>query len=160
MSDKEHSSMDISLDEKLCVLLSMAEEYIHHVEGKFVFKYVLYTTHDRAYYNPNLYCYDFMLPNNMKLSIITDNYEHLEYKVFHNYKKIAIPKIQERTIQIVFEYLALVVEYTLDNILDSTVILLDKELNMLEDKEKLPKNDSNDLDGQLLLDLEFEEEFR
>ena len=28
----------------------------------------------------------------------------------------------------------------------------------MSDEEKLSKNDSNDLEGQLLLDLEFEEE--
>ena len=30
----------------------------------------------------------------------------------------------------------------------------------MSDEEKLSKNDSNDVDGQLLLDLEFEEELR
>lgn len=132
MSDKEKLTeelIDTPLGEKLADVLFFAEEYLRHVMGKFVFKYVLYTSHDKTDYNPNLYCYEFRLPNNIKLSIITDNYRHLEYYVWHNYTMIKIPKTKERTVQIVLEYLAMRVEDTLDNTLDSIVDILNKELN-------------------------------
>lgn len=132
MSDKEklpEELIDTPIGEKLAGVLFFAEEYLHHVMGKFVFKYVLYTSHDKTDYNPNLYCYEFRLPNNIKLSIITDNYRHLEYYVWRNYTMIKVPKIKERTVQIVLEYLTMRVEDTLDNTLGSIVGILNKELN-------------------------------
>lgn len=132
MSDEEklpEELIDTPLGEKLADVLFFAEEYLHHVMGKFVFKYMLYISHGKTGYNPNLYCYEFRLPNNIKLSIITDNYRHLEYYVWYNYTMIKVPKIKERTVQIVLEYLAMRVEDTLDSILDSIVVTLDKELN-------------------------------
>lgn len=123
---------DGELQEKVEFLLILAEEYIRQVGGKFVFKYVA------AY--PNLqdsdwvkrqqtYCYEFRLPNNIKLSVITNFHGQLEYHVWYNYTKVASERIVERTIDMVVEYLSMRVDAALNTVLDSVADILKKDIN-------------------------------
>jgi hypothetical protein len=142
--------IDTPVGEKLADILLFADDYLCHVGDNFV-------TRCTIRHNPDLYTYTFTLPHDICLIITTDNFRYLEYSVQHSCVDVMRPTIEERVIQIVLEYLAFKVDVTLNNTLNSVVRVLNKELDILEDKEKLSKNDSNDLDGQLLLDLEFEE---
>jgi hypothetical protein len=132
MSEKDKLMADDGeLTENLEQLVNLANDYIRHVGGKFVFKYV-YRLPDihAAEWEARLqtYCYEFRLPKNVKFSIITDSYNTLECAMWYNYMNVTKLATVNKVIDMITKYLTDRVDGSLNKVLDSVAETLNDDI--------------------------------